>query len=142
MKKTEGKNGKVLQYLDLSIQVTADGNELGEVHETTEAIEFAIKLPAELLEDGVTYDVVRVHDGVAKYLGATLEGDVLHFSSDLFSTYALIALEDVVVTPPLDPNIPSTGDTTETLIYVSMALASAATLLGLAIQKKKELENI
>jgi hypothetical protein len=80
--------------LDLEIEVTYTNN--GQrVTETLdnldEPIEIEIKIPT-LYQDYASYQVVRVHEGVASYLDTTYEPitNTLTFETDRFSTYGVM----------------------------------------------------
>ena len=108
IKENIGETGTVAQYLDLSIMikaVVANGEEvqLGTLNELTETITFPIIIPAELIQAGREFYVVRVHNGVADRLEVTKHMDGSYsFETDRFSTYALV-YEDHALTEDKSP---------------------------------------
>jgi hypothetical protein len=80
--------------LDLEIEVTYtnNGQRVTETLDTLdEPIEIEIKIPM-LYQDYASYQVVRVHEGVASYLDTTYEPitNTLTFETDRFSTYGVM----------------------------------------------------
>ncbi|MCR5255910.1 MAG: hypothetical protein K6D96_08250 [Acetatifactor sp.] len=81
-------------YLDLSVDlVTSGGKKVGSLTELDDEIEFNIPLTAEQLKlfDGKYPYIIRLHDGVADYLEATIKDGILSFKTGKFSSYALLA---------------------------------------------------
>lgn len=105
---------KVVSFFDITLNVKNNitGEALGTLNALDKKIKFEMSLPAELtkLEEGYTrkYYIVRYHDGKSEIIPASVEGNMLSFESDKFSTYAL-AYEDVknenVVNPPTSDKI-------------------------------------
>ncbi|WP_172135194.1 hypothetical protein [Adlercreutzia sp. ZJ473] len=98
---TEG--GEIAQYLDLSVILKAGNKEIGVINKLDEPVKFTVAIPADLVKDGRTFYVVRVHDGKAERLATTVKDGFATFETDLFSTYAL-AYEDVA--PGGQPVVP------------------------------------
>lgn len=128
---TGKKTTTIVEYLDLSILLKADGVELGTVNELGKEVAFTVAIPEELVKEGRVFYVVRVHEGVAEKLPVTLNEDgTITFKTDKFSTYALV-YEDGEKTTPTDnkkeevKSKVDTGDTTNTTALI--------TLMGLAI---------
>ena len=107
---------KVVQYLDLSVEmsVSADGlvRVVSDISELTEKVTFTIAIPEELkkVEEGITREfyIIRVHNGEAERLEVKVNSDgTLSFETDRFSTYAL-AYKDVTdqIEAPKDPETP------------------------------------
>ena len=100
---------KVVSFFDITLNVKNNitGEALGTLNALDKKIKFEMSLPAELtkLEEGYTrkYYIVRYHDGKSEIIPASVEGNMLSFESDKFSTYAL-AYEDVknetITNPP------------------------------------------
>ena len=93
------KNAKVVDYLDISVALIKidDGTKLGNITETDQPVTFQIRLADTLLAEltGKEVFVLREHDGELTKLAATLSAGILTFSSDKFSTYAIVAYEPV-----------------------------------------------
>ena len=103
------RNSGIAQYLDLSVLiVTADGEELGNYHETAEKLEFTIAIPDEMQKDGRTFFVVRVHNGDTDVIDSVDNGDgTLTFKTNKFSTYAIAYIDaDVEEAPAVEGNTP------------------------------------
>ena len=123
----------LVSYFDITIAVknSITGDSLGNLPELDKKIVFNMALPEDIakVEEGYTrkYFVIRYHDGKSEIIPATVEGNVLSFESDKFSTYAL-AYEDTktVVTPPAEVNPPvenpSTGD--NIILNITLGLIS------------------
>lgn len=130
-----GEEGKVAQFLDLSVMiksVAADGaeKELGTLNVLSKKITFTIMVPEELVKDGREFYVIRVHDGKAEKLELTKNADGTYsFETDRFSSYALAYDEAPVV-----PEAPKTADTTNVMLYVVL-LAMGCVALIIAKEK-------
>ena len=153
------ENVNIAQYLDINILVKADDQVIGEVNELNKEITFTVAIPEDLMKEGRTFYVIRVHDGKAEKLETVENEDgTLTFKTDKFSTYAL-AYEDVQKSPPIpgftpDNNQqvtntqntqetakkPKTGDTSNIALYGAMALISLG-LVGAIVLKKKVSEK-
>ncbi len=86
-------------YLDISVNMYlthADGREEKRTFdETLQPIEITMTIPEELLNaDGGDIRVLRVHDQKAEVIDSTQADGTLTFSSDKFSTYALVKTRD------------------------------------------------
>ncbi len=131
-------NGKIAEYLDIEVVVTA-GEATYNLHELTKPVSLTVAIPTSVaaVKDGYTrtYYILREHDGKVEKLNATLseDGKNLTFATDKFSTYAL-AYEDTVVEPAVDN--PTTGDAI--MMYASIGLVSMGMLvLGVKTLKKR-----
>lgn len=85
----------ITQYLDIQIVVLADGEQVGRITETDQMMDFSVVLSDEELASGVIFYVIRAHDGATAVLNARLEGNVLSFSSNKFSTFAVANSNDI-----------------------------------------------
>ena len=113
-------------YLDVSLFKQIEGEEASKIEETTGNIKVSLKVPENLKSNNPSkirkYYILRLHNGVVDKLETELNGDILSFETDKFSTYAL-TYEDV--------DNPKTGDSI--LTYVVLSIIS---LIGLIIYKK------
>ena len=154
-----GENVNIAQYLDINVLVKADNQVIGEINQLNKEITFTVAIPEDLMKEGRTFYVIRVHDGKAEKLDTDENEDgTLTFKTDKFSTYAL-AYEDVQKSPPIpgftpDNNQqvtntqntqetakkPKTGDTSNIALYGAMALISLG-LVGAIVLKKKVSEK-
>ncbi len=101
----EENSATLVGYLD--IDVTAGGNA---VTYTDTPITFTIDVPVDV-ESGVTYKVLRFHDGKVEALDTTVADDVITFSSDLFSDFALVTVAaDTTTTDTTEEATDSTTD--------------------------------
>lgn len=110
------ENGKIklLSFFDITLAVKNNitGEALGNLTELNNKIKFNMALPENLtkVEEGYTrkYYIVRYHDGKSEMIPATVDGNVLTFESDKFSTYAL-AYEDTkdssIENPPTSDSV-------------------------------------
>ena len=126
------KDNEVALFLDLSVLLKADNETLGTINELTEEIEFTIDVPEELIKDGRTFYIIRLHNGKAERIDGTLKDGKFTFKTSKFSTYALAYVESPKATTAI-----KTGDNTNTMLYVGLA---AIALLGCAfiLYKTKE----
>ncbi len=103
------ENVNIAQYLDINILVKADDQVIGEVNELDKEVTFTVAIPEDLMKEGRTFYVIRVHDGKAEKLDTVENEDgTLTFKTDKFSTYAL-AYEDAQesITTPITPVQPA-----------------------------------
>jgi len=134
---------KVVSFFDITLNVKNNltGEALGTLTSLDNKIKFYLGLPEELtnVEDGYTrkYYIVRYHDGKSEIIPATVNGNMLSFESDKFSTYAL-AYEDVknenVVNPP-------TGDRIIIDLVIGVISVVGLSLVVNSIAKRKKYFN-
>lgn len=139
----EKENIKVVSFFDITLNVknNVTGETLGTLSTLDNKIKFNMVLPEELTKvaEGYTrkYYVVRYHDGKSEIISASVDGNVLSFESDKFSTYAL-AYEDVknenVVNPP-------TGDKIVLDLVVGIVSVAGLGLVAKSIAKRKKYFN-
>ena len=95
----------IAQYIDISVIIKAENKVIGEVNELNKEVAFTVAIPEDLMKEGRTFYVIRVHDGKAEKLETVENEDgTLTFKTDKFSTYAL-AYEDAQdsTTTPIQP---------------------------------------
>ena len=134
---------KVVSFFDITLNVKNNltGEALGTLTSLDNKIKFYLGLPEELtnVEDGYTrkYYIVRYHDGKSEIIPATVNGNMLSFESDKFSTYAL-AYEDVknenIVNPP-------TGDRIIIDLVIGVVSVVGLSLVVNSIAKRKKYFN-
>ncbi len=107
-----GEKAEIAQYLDLSVLLKADGETIGTLEKLVQPVQVQIAIPGNLLAEGRTFYVIRVHNGVAEKLDTTVRDGVAVFETDRFSTYALV-YEDAAVSGSSSqvstPETPVTG---------------------------------
>ena len=134
---------KVVLFFDITLNVKNNitGETLGTLSTLDNKIKFNMALPEELTKvaEGYTrkYYVVKYHDGKSEIISASVDGNVLSFESDKFSTYAL-AYEDVkaevIVNPP-------TGDKIVLDLVVGIVSVAGLGLVAKSIAKRKKYFN-
>lgn len=139
----EKENIKVVSFFDITLNVknNVTGETFGTLSTLDNKIKFNMALPEELTKvaEGYTrkYYVVRYHDGKSEIISASVDGNVLSFESDKFSTYAL-AYEDVkdevIVNPP-------TGDKIVLDLVVGIVSVAGLGLIAKSIAKRKKYFN-
>lgn len=148
------ENVNIAQYLDINILVKADDQVIGEINQLNKEITFTVAIPEDLMKDGRTFYIIRVHDGKAEILETVENEDgTLTFKTDKFSTYALAYKDAQEPTKtPIQPGQPQddikgetakepkTGDTSNIAPYGAMALISLG-LVGAIVLKKKVSEK-
>ena len=82
---------KVGTYLDICLWKTIEGTTSTTVSEIANgSLQISFTIPEDLQKSGRTYQIVRIHNGVADILDATVDENYeLTFATDRFSTYAL-----------------------------------------------------
>lgn len=117
-----GERDKVGDYMDINLYLQVDDKEPTKLTEINSPV--SVSLPISKGISGKDYRVVRVHNGIAEYLEATANEGTITFSTDKFSTYALVftpiyssddednepsvkqPIIDPVVTKPVNPQTP------------------------------------
>ena len=119
------------------------------------------EVPAELLNENQdvirSYQMIRVHDGVAEILDAEFDAEkkTISFETDSFSTYAILYKDVAVDAPPADeppedappavePPVekpvvlsPKTGDSSF-ILWIALLFISGVVIYSYVIEKKKE----
>lgn len=151
--------GNSAEYLDVSIRVdkivtdeegtskTTQG--IAAVTKLVEPVEFSYPLTGDAA-DGTDFHVLREHDGDIEELECRREGDVLLFSSDKFSSFAVVYTDPSKPAPTDAPaatdapdssagTSPQTGDETPLALWTGMlalCLGGLALVLTLARRKR------
>lgn len=140
-KEKAGKEYSILGYFDINLYNTFDDTvKVEKISENDEKVKVTLPKPANLptLEDGFTrtYYIVRVHNGVAELIEATLNEDgTISFYTDKFSTYAL-TYKDVKAQTTTTTN-PNTAD--NVLVYTSVVAISVLGIAGTVVYSKKRM---
>ena len=148
-----GTDAKV-QYLDVSIILKADDEELGTLNKLEEEITITLVIPDALKAESRTYKIIRNHNGVVDVLDTVVNGDgTISFKTDRFSTYALAYADEENEgagtnqtpenkpstennKPSADAKAPQTGDNNSTITYVVICLIA---LVAILVIKKRSL---
>ena len=135
---------KIASFFDITLNVinTANNNNVGTLTELGEKITFDVAMPEDLTKvaDGFTrtYYVIRYHEGKAEILDTKVNGNILTFATDKFSTYA-IAYQDVENAKPASEKVvenPKTGDN-----IITYVIASVIAIAGCAVSVRKLKNN-
>ena len=110
---------KVVNFMDLELQVFADDELIGNITETKKTLTYEVVIPEYLLKSNREFTIIRNHNGKVEKLKTTLKDNILSFETNKYSTY-LLAYKDVDGTK-LD-DVPKTGETIITVISVSFIL--------------------
>lgn len=121
------KDSKIGIYLDINLFKEIEGENKVKVEETNGKIKISFEIPESLRNSNREFYIVRIHDGEATKINATVEGNILSFETDKFSTYALI-YNDIVN--------PKTGD--NIMFYVATFGLSVIGLVAVVIYLKKK----
>lgn len=125
IEETLDKETAVASFLDLSILIKTGDTTLGNISETKEELTFQVAIPKELLKENRIFDIIRIHDGVVKKLDSKVSDGILTFTTDKFSTYALVYKDEEVA--------PKTAD--NVTIYAVLGIVS---LIGIGIVSVKK----
>ena len=127
-------------YLDITLTKQLGETAPVKVTETNGAVTVTIVIPESLRNTDATvnrtYQVIRVHEGKTDVLDAAYDAKTgkLSFSTDAFSTYAVVYTDTSVAAIP---NNPKTGDNSHLALLVIMMMTSAVCLVVLTLGKKK-----
>ena len=140
------KNGtNVLDYYDISVLATAytkDGNIISglngiAIREMDKPIQLSIVIPNEYIKTNRKFGVVRLHDGKATRLISVTQENVITFSTDCFSIYALVAEDTAVKESDVKVN---TRDNTSVILPIATMGISVMFIVGLLIKRKKRVK--
>ena len=136
--KTLGNGGSADVYMSI-VAVIKDGTTgeiLGYLSQLPGKVQFTVDVPQSMLnaqKDGKYIYVLRIHDGKAEYLDTTIRSGKASFSSDKFSTYALVVVDQKVQGVKTgDPGV---------MLYAVSAVAAAAAGAGVVMFKKRRKED-
>ncbi len=85
-------NGNLALFTDISIGMTIGGIQVANITKLPGMIDITMDIPAALQSGNRSFSVIRMHNGKAESLPATLiaGGTKIKFQTDKFSTYALV----------------------------------------------------
>ena len=85
-------NGNIALFTDISIGMTIGGSPVANITKLPDMIDITMDIPAALQSGNRSFSVIRMHDGKAELLPATViaGGTKIKFQTDKFSTYALV----------------------------------------------------
>ncbi len=123
-------------YLDINLFKKVGSNDATKVTETNGKVKASIVIPESLRKSGRTFELIRVHDGVATAIAGTYDEKthVFTFETDKFSTYAL-AYKDSAVTSP------KTGGSNDVRVWYLLLIVSLGGLGFLGLSKKKKVND-
>ena len=136
-------------YLDINLFKKVGSNDATKVTETKGKVKASIVIPESLWKSGRTFEIIRVHDGVATAIAGTYDENthVFTFETDKFSTYAL-AYKDPVSSSnsgttsnssnSIQATAPKTGDSNDIRVWYLLLIASLGGLGFIGYSKKKE----
>ena len=144
-------------YLDINLFKKVGSSDATKVTETNGKVKASIVIPESLRKSGRTFEIIRVHDGVATVIAGTYDENthVFTFETDQFSTYAL-AYKDPASssdsTSTSDSNssnssnstqstAPKTGDPNDIRVWYLLLIASLGGLGFLGYSKKKKVND-
>lgn len=84
----------IVQYFNIELLIKLGEEEIDNIEELEEELEFVMTIPEELIKEGRKFYIIRVHNGKVEKIEPTLKDGKLVFKTNKFSTYAL-AYEDV-----------------------------------------------
>ena len=136
-------------YLDINLFKKVGSNDATKVTETKGKVKASIVIPESLWKSGRTFEIIRVHDGVATAIAGTYDENthVFTFETDKFSTYAL-AYKDPASSSNSGTTLnssnstqstaPKTGDSNDVRVWYLLLMASLGGLGFWGLSKKKE----
>ena len=156
-------------YLDINLWKQITGDEPSKLTETESGnVKIGFTVPENLQKSGRTYKIIRIHDGQATILDATVDENYeLTFETDRFSTYALVYTDSAAATgsdakagttnasdtkantttgSDVKANTatltttasPKTGDASNVTLYLVILVAGIAGCAGIAFKRRKE----
>ena len=136
-------------YLDINLFKKVGSNDATKVTETNGKVKASIVIPESLWKSGRTFEIIRVHDGVATAIEGTYDENthVFTFETDKFSTYALAYKDSASSSDSgttsnssnsTQSTSPKTGDSNDVRVWYLLLIASLGGLGFLGLSKKKE----
>ncbi|MCR5100329.1 MAG: hypothetical protein K6B41_03130 [Butyrivibrio sp.] len=136
-------------YLDINLFKKVGSNDAIKVTEANGKVKVSIVIPESLWKSGRTFEIIRVHDGVATAIEGTYDENthVFTFETDKFSTYALAYNDSATAgsaTNSTQPTSPKTGDSNDARAWYLLLVASLGGLgfLGYSKKKKVSVDNV
>ena len=84
-------------FLDINLMKQIESENPIKIEETNQKIKISIKLPKELINNNNKvnriYKILRLHNGKVDVIDAKLDGDILSFETDKFSSYAIAYID-------------------------------------------------
>ena len=144
-------------YLDINLFKKVGSNDATKVSETNGKVKASIVIPESLWKSGRTFEIIRVHDGVATAIAGTYDENthVFTFETDKFSTYAL-AYKDPASSSDsgttsnssssnssnsTQSTAPKTGDPNDIRVWYLLLIASLGGLGFFGYSKKKKVND-
>jgi methionine-rich copper-binding protein CopC len=136
-------------YLDINLFKKVGSNDATKVTETNGKVKVSIVIPESLRKSGRSFELIRVHDGVATAIAGSYDESthVFTFETDKFSTYAL-AYKDPASSSnsgttsnssnSTQATAPKTGDSNDIRVWYLLLIASLGGLGFIGYSKKKE----
>ena len=143
----------VSMYFDINLFKKVGNNDAVKVTETNGKVKVSILVPENLWKEGRTFEIIRVHNGVATVIKGIYDEmtHIFTFETDEFSTYA-VAYKDKDNSSTGDTGnagnndnstevtAPKTGDVNETKVWYLLILAALSGLCLLVLSEKKKSE--
>lgn len=110
------ENGVVGQYLDISLLKKIGDAQAENITNTKAPVKISITIPESLKNTDTSktrvYQIIRVHEGVAEVLESSVneETGVITFSTDRFSTYAIVYADTEITSENPDDTKPENPD--------------------------------
>ena len=139
-------------YLDINLFKKVGSNDATKVTETNGKVKASIVIPESLWKSGRTFEIIRVHNGVATAIAGSYDENthVFTFETDKFSTYAL-AYKDPASSSDsgttsnssnsTQSTAPKTGDPNDIRVWYLLLIASLGGLGFLGYSKKKKVND-
>ena len=141
--KTKLEDGSVVgMYLDINLFKQIEGENKIKVEETNDKIKISFEIPEGLRSSNREFYIIRAHGSEVTKIVPSINGNILTFETDRFSTYALAYTDSVEDTTPTQTNTtssPKTGD--NVMLYISMLGLSIIGFIGTGLYVIKKRFN-
>ena len=137
------ENYSIGAYLDINLWKQITGSDATKVTELPNGkVKITITIPSDLQKSGRTYKAIRIHDGVATVLDATVDANYeLTFETDCFSTYAIVYQDKASSDNGKDTTSPKTGDTNNVWFWLFLMIASLGIVGFTMLYGKKRIQR-
>lgn len=126
------ENQKVAQYIDISVLLENEKEQLGSIKELTKKVKISIEISEDLVKEGRKFFILKLHDGNVYPIEAKLNGTNLEFETDEFSLFTLVYEDENVNELDEKDETPKTGNI-NMIVYICLIVTI---MTGIQIIKK------
>ena len=137
-------NATIGMYLDIDLLKQIGSDSPANITETNGAVTITLKVPSSLINSNSsvtrTYQMIRVHNGVATVIPCTYNAanQTISCETDQFSTYALAYVDQQNNSGGGSTGNPETGDNSNLGLWMTLSGLSCCSMIALLVIDKKK----